>query len=122
MPASVLDILLVDDEPKILAALRRVLRKAPVVLRCAGTAEEALDELNRRVPHVVIADHQMWGGLSGLELLNRVRRDHPRVACYLHSASPPPVREDSGIHILQKPVDPSRLLELLDALAGTTDG
>jgi len=47
-----------------------------VQLECCATAEEALDSLVRTAADLVISDLNM-PGLSGIDLLERVRREHP---------------------------------------------
>jgi diguanylate cyclase (GGDEF)-like protein len=54
-------------------------------VECCASADEALAALARRPAEVVVSDLQM-PGLSGLELLRRVRRDHPGTDFVLVSA------------------------------------
>jgi response regulator RpfG family c-di-GMP phosphodiesterase len=72
-------VLAVDDEPAAAKLLAVIL--APPAFRCttANTAEEALVALQREPFDAVISDLQM-PGLSGIELLTEVRRNHPHVA------------------------------------------
>ena len=58
-------VMLVDDEPGILSALRRVLRREGFEILLAGNAREALDELEDRCVDLVISDHKM-PGISGV--------------------------------------------------------
>ncbi|MCR4438165.1 MAG: response regulator [bacterium] len=69
-------VLFVDDEPHVLAALRRSLRKEPYELLCATSAAEALRLIATVPVDVVVSDEQM-PGMSGSELLAEVRRRHP---------------------------------------------
>jgi diguanylate cyclase (GGDEF)-like protein len=54
-------------------------------LECCANADEALAALARRPAEVVVSDLQM-PGLSGVELMRRVRRDHPGTDFVLVSA------------------------------------
>ena len=70
-------LLLVDDESSVLSALKRVLRRLNYRVLTAGGGEEALDVLARNEVGVILTDQRM-PGMSGIELLARVRRMHPR--------------------------------------------
>jgi diguanylate cyclase (GGDEF)-like protein len=61
-------------------ALERVAR-----IECCASAEEALEALRREPADLVLSDLTM-PGLSGLELLERVRREHPRTEFILVTA------------------------------------
>lgn len=69
-------LLLVDDEPNILRALRRVFRGEPYEIVCAENAEEALAWMELRPASVIIADQRM-PGMTGIEFLQRVRERWP---------------------------------------------
>jgi putative nucleotidyltransferase with HDIG domain len=70
-------ILLVDDEPNILAALERTFRGEGYELLCAANAEEALNVVETNLPDVVVSDHRL-PGMTGVRLLERVRERCPR--------------------------------------------
>jgi DNA-binding NtrC family response regulator len=69
-------ILLVDDEPNIIAGLRRALRHEPFEFLAATSGAAAQEVLARRHVDVVISDEQM-PGMSGAQLLSIVRREYP---------------------------------------------
>ncbi len=72
-------ILLVDDEPNVLAALRRSLMEEDTFrVIVARDAPEALQVLRMQHVDVVITDHDM-PGMTGLALLDRVRESHPSI-------------------------------------------
>jgi DNA-binding NtrC family response regulator len=73
-----LSILLVDDEPAVLRALERVLTMDGHHVYKAGDPLMALDVLAREHVEVLIADIDM-PRMSGVELVARVRREHPAV-------------------------------------------
>ena len=70
-------LLLVDDESSVLSALKRVLRRLNYRVLTADSGEAALDVLARNAVGVILTDQRM-PGMSGIELLARVRRMHPR--------------------------------------------
>ncbi|WP_312602507.1 MULTISPECIES: ATPase, T2SS/T4P/T4SS family [Pseudomonas] len=69
-------LLLVDDEPGILSALRRVFQRENYELYFARNGLEALKILEVRPVHLIISDFMM-PGMSGSELLGKVRERWP---------------------------------------------
>jgi len=69
-------LLLVDDEENILNALTRMLRRDGYRILTATNAQDALDILGRNDVQVVISDQRM-PGISGTELLSKVKEMHP---------------------------------------------
>lgn len=72
-------LLAVDDEPNILAALRRVFRATGWRILTAGHAQEALALLATEPVDAVLSDMHM-PGMDGVRLLERVSQDWPRTA------------------------------------------
>jgi type II secretory ATPase GspE/PulE/Tfp pilus assembly ATPase PilB-like protein/DNA-binding response OmpR family regulator len=75
-PKSDYRLLLVDDDPNVLSALRRVFRLESYELLFAQNSDEALRILEDKPVHLIISDHMM-PGMSGSELLGRVRERWP---------------------------------------------
>jgi EAL domain-containing protein (putative c-di-GMP-specific phosphodiesterase class I)/CheY-like chemotaxis protein len=69
-------LLVVDDEENVLNALRRLLRSEGYRVLTAGGGEEALELLGGNDVGVVVSDQRM-PGMTGTELLRRVRIMHP---------------------------------------------
>lgn len=71
-------VLFVDDEPQILKALRRVMRREDVDVHTASSGAEALRILERASCQVVVSDQRM-PEMSGVDLLAAVRERHPNI-------------------------------------------
>ncbi len=69
-------LLLVDDEPNILSALHRLLRREGYRILTADSGHSALELLARNAVQVIVSDHRM-PGMTGVELLSRVRDLYP---------------------------------------------
>jgi len=69
-------VLLVDDEPNVLSALRRSLRKEDFEIHTATSGEEALEMLQNEKIDVVVSDQDM-PGMTGTKLLARVKDKYP---------------------------------------------
>lgn len=70
-------VLLVDDDEDFLALARKFLARedATIDLITSRSAEVGLQKIATEHFDVIVADYQMPGGLSGLELLERLRAD-----------------------------------------------
>ena len=76
-PAARPTILLVDDDPFMLAVLADMLGSEPWRVLSAASGPEALALLGREPVEVILCDQSM-PGMSGTEVLARVARDTPR--------------------------------------------
>ncbi|WP_291991493.1 EAL domain-containing protein [Candidatus Accumulibacter sp. ACC003] len=75
--ASQPTVLLVDDEPSILSALRRLLRREGYRVLVADSGAAAFVVLARESVEVIVSDQRM-PQMSGTELLERVKKMYPR--------------------------------------------
>ncbi len=77
---SPISILVVDDHALMRSALASLLNAEPdlVVIGQAGDGREALEEVRRFTPDVVLMDVTM-PGMNGIEATRAIRRAHPRV-------------------------------------------
>jgi len=80
-----LDVWLVDDDASIRWVLERALSQGGMQPRSFEQADGALAALAREQPDVLITDIRM-PGTGGLKLLERVRRDHPRLPVIVMTA------------------------------------
>ena len=116
-------ILFVDDEPKILAGLRRMLRthRTRWDMSFAEGPEAALAVLRDRVCDVIVTDYRM-PGMNGAELLSHVRDRYPGTARVILSGQ---TSEDSlasvvtlADELLTKPTTSEQLIATVQRLTG----
>ncbi|WP_415883769.1 response regulator [Neptuniibacter sp. QD34_54] len=69
-------VLLVDDEPHILASLQRLMRRADITFATASSGEDALQWLSENRAEIILSDYRM-PGLSGTEMLTKVEAKWP---------------------------------------------
>jgi DNA-binding response OmpR family regulator len=77
-PAGHLHVLIVDDEADILELLRHHLLQAGFIVTTAQSGEEALNMINRQLPHLLVLD-LMLPGMEGMEVARRLKAT-PRTA------------------------------------------
>ena len=115
-------LLIVDDEERILSALRRVLRKEGYEILTTDSAEDAVATLEAREVRAVLSDHKM-PGLGGLELLERAAGIRPTCALLLitgwpEQIDPARVRELGIRAVIPKPWDDADLKTTLRKALG----
>lgn len=81
-------IVLVDDDPAILQALRRALRDEPVEVRTTTDPEQVIDWVRREDIRLVVADYRIPGLLSGTTLLQIVKAASPATRRLMLTAWP----------------------------------
>jgi len=107
-------VIFVDDEPNVLHALRRVLRRVAGdwTVSFVGSGSEAPAAIEREPFDVVVSDCMM-PGMDGGELVERVRRLRPGVVRILLTGNAPVatmMRAESVAHrLLAKPCPPERI-------------
>lgn len=117
-------LLIVDDEARILTALRRVLRRESYEILTAETPTEALRLLDHHRVDLILSDHKM-PGMSGIELLAQAARKQPTAGRILITGwteeVPPAELEAIGVRaLLPKPWDDAELKATLrSALAAS---
>jgi two-component system cell cycle sensor histidine kinase/response regulator CckA len=118
MPLSGKQVLLVEDEPLVRRAARRVLERAGCTVLEAGDAAQAL---------ALIGDHKgefdalvsdvLMPGMNGQELSEHLRQAYPHIAVLLMSGyTERSVNEDAvaGIAFLHKPFSPDALVRKVE--------
>jgi two-component system, NtrC family, response regulator AtoC len=84
-PADALDVLLIDDEPDLRAALDEAVRDAGHRVTIANDGAEGLGQVTAKVFDVVICDVRL-PKLDGLTLMRRVRQESPPTEVILMTA------------------------------------
>ena len=69
-------LLLVDDEPNIVAALKRLLRRDGYTILTAGSGQEGLEQLSQHPVDIIVSDQRM-PGMTGVEFLRTAKALYP---------------------------------------------
>jgi DNA-binding NtrC family response regulator len=118
-------VLLVDDEPDQLALLRAMLTPLGMEVATAESAEQAVAAFRRHPVDVVVTDLHLPGA-SGIDLIRELRQVETPPAVVLITgegsvASAVEALKLGASDYLQKPVDPMRLVTLLQELLRSDD-
>lgn len=89
-------VVILDDDPATLAALRRTLRGEPYELLTAGDPQQVLRWIESRDVSLVISDLRM-PEMDGTELLEEVRRRSPLTRGVILTAYPDSLRMDDDL-------------------------
>lgn len=108
------EVLIVDDEDDVLAALAGILEDDGYHVRRAGNGQQCLDAITERVPHLVLLDIWMEG-MDGLEVLGRLKRrvpDLPVIMISGHGTIETAVQatQKGAYDFIEKPPSVERLL------------
>jgi CheY-like chemotaxis protein len=96
-------VLIADDVPEVLNLLRDALTECGYEVMQVTTGVEAIDAVPRFRPDVILVDMKM-PGLSGMKVLDALRRAGLTVPVILISAQPPKARE-GFFATIKKPFD-----------------
>ncbi len=111
-------VLIVDDERTLARSIKAFLNESGYEAEVAGTAEQALEMLERVRPDVVFLDVRL-PGMSGIELLQRIREFDPAVPVIIMTAygtieGAVDAVKRGAFDYLKKPVDLDELKLLAD--------
>jgi DNA-binding NtrC family response regulator len=111
---SKIKLLLVDDEEDYVKTMAERMEMRDVGSRVALSGEEALQIVEEDAPDVMVLDLRM-PGINGMEVLERVKREHPHVQVIIltgHGSEKEEkeARRLGAFEYLQKPADTSQLL------------
>ena len=117
MPAK---ILLIEDDLSASAAFEKVLRKAGYEVTSVARGEDGLAQAARQSFNVVLTDFKL-PGLSGLELISRLRVTHPQLPIIMmtaHGSTETAIQATKlgACEYLLKPFEVDELLDLIASI------
>jgi len=123
MPSDALEIWIVDDDPALRWVMNEALAEAGFLVQAFASAEELRLELGRRQPAVLVSDVKLPGE-SGFELLQALRREHPKLPVIVVTAhadleSAVAAYQGGAFEYLPKPFDLDELTALVRRAAQT---
>ena len=108
---------IIDDDRSIRWVLEKALTQADMEVSSFESGDEALPQLKRSVPDVIVTDIRM-PGMSGLELLDQLSRDYPELPVIIMTAhsdldSAVSAYQGGAFEYLPKPFDVDEAVELV---------
>jgi CheY-like chemotaxis protein len=121
-PASQ-NVLVVDDDLQAIELVRAQLEPYHFNVTSASSGTEALEQMHRQLPDVVLMDLQM-PGLDGADTLKEIRKVWGAIPVILHTSYPESEQimralQESPFTVLAKPYAAQRLLEVVRAAAAS---
>jgi two-component system response regulator ResD len=119
-------VLVVDDEPTIAEVVSRYLERAGYRTHIAATGPQALEQVARQRPDLVVLD-LMLPGIDGLEVMRRMRQaEGPPIATILLTAKGEESDRVIGLRLgaddyVVKPFSPAELVARVDAVLRRVD-
>jgi len=117
-------LLIVDDEETLTFSLYQsfILSDKDYEVSTAGSGEEALDKMKEEAYDLIITDIFM-PGISGIELLKRVKSEYPGtevivMTAYGSDAKKDEVEELGALHYVEKPFEMKNLRQLVFEVLG----
>ena len=114
---SKIQVLLVDDEEDYVKAMAERMDMRDLESHVALNGEEALEFLENNNPDVIVLDLRM-PGMQGMEVLERVRKEHPHIQVIILTGhggerEEKEARRLGAFEYLQKPADTSDLVRII---------
>lgn len=112
-----INILIVDDEESVRDSLYNWFIEDGYQVECAANAKEALNLIEQKDFHIVLADLKM-PGMDGLEMQRRIKALNPEVIVIIMTAfatvdSAVRALKDGAFDYITKPFDPDDLSHLI---------
>src|SRR3954447_16689769 len=111
-------VVVIDDDPMVLEGMSGLLRSWGYQVLTAATEDAALASLaaQGRRPDLIVCDYRLAGGRSGVQAVEQLREafEIPALIITGGVARPRPQERGEGRYeLMQKPVDPTELHEIL---------
>lgn len=121
-----LNVLVVDDEGAVRNSLRESLETAGCNVSIASGTEEALAQVQRHAPDLLLTDWRLRGQDTGFAVIDAVRRELPQLPAILITGDTAPDRlrqaDAAGLPLLHKPVTAARLQATILEVLGNSHG
>jgi two-component system, sensor histidine kinase len=116
-------ILLIDDEIDVRDGMQSLLSRWRCNVVAASSSAEILEKVSglERLPDLIVADYRLRGEETGIQVVERLREEfNAEIPALIVTGDTGPDRlrevQASGLHILHKPLNPSRLRALIASL------
>ena len=115
-------VLVIDDDPDIIETVNTVLTREGYVVISATSGRQGFEVAQKINPDLVLCDMMMEEMDSGMQAAQKIKRYNSEIPIYLVSsmadqiAATTQIREFGFIGFIQKPVDPARLVSIVQSI------
>jgi len=115
-------VLVIDDDPDIIETVNTILTGKGYVVISATSGRQGFEVAQKINPDLVLCDMMMEEMDSGMQAAQKIKRYNSEIPIYLVSsmadqiAATTQIREFGFIGFIQKPVDPARLISIVQSI------
>ena len=117
-------VLVIDDDPDIIETVNTILSAKGYVVISASSGKQGFEVLQKVNPDLVLCDMMMEAIDSGMQTAQQIKRYNSEIPVFLLSsiaemtAATTQIREMGFNGIIQKPVEPARLVSIVQSILG----
>ena len=122
---SPLHVLAIDDEERVRVSMKTLLEELGCTVSIGAGTEDAVKEVQQRVPDLLLTDLRLRGADNGVETIRAVRAILPNLPALIISGDSAPERlleaQAAGITMIHKPISSKTLLDEIAKLVAPPD-
>ena len=117
-------VLVIDDDPDIIETVHTILSAKGYVVISASSGKQGFEVVQKTNPDLVLCDMMMEAIDSGMQTAQQIKRYNSEIPVFLLSsiaetmAATTQIRELGFIGIIQKPLEPARLVSIVQSIIG----
>ncbi|MCX5901716.1 MAG: response regulator [Proteobacteria bacterium] len=117
-------VLVIDDDPDIIETVQTILSAKGYAVISASSGKQGFEVLQKVNPDLVLCDMMMEAIDSGMQTAQQIKRYNSELPVFLLSsiaemtAATTQIRELGFNGIIQKPVEPARLVSIVQSILG----
>ena len=117
-------VLVIDDDPDIIETVQTILSAKGYCVISASSGRQGIERLQQDNPDLILCDMMMEAIDSGMQTARQIRKHNGDIPVFLLSsiaemtAATTQIRELGFNGIIQKPVEPARLVSTVQSMLG----
>jgi two-component system alkaline phosphatase synthesis response regulator PhoP len=117
-------ILVIDDDPDIIETVHTILSTKGYVIISASSGKQGIELAQQANPDLILCDMMMEAIDSGMQAAEQIKKLNSDIPVFLLSsiadmtAATTQIRDLGFIGIIQKPVEPARLVSIVQSIIG----
>jgi len=117
-------VLVIDDDPDIIETVHTILSAKGYVVISASSGKQGVESARQAQPDLILCDMMMEAIDSGMQTAEQLKQLNSSIPVFLLSSiadmtsATTQIRELGFIGIIQKPVEPARLISIVQSIIG----